>query len=91
MRIPEQDIVSLFRSKFPDGVPPCGLCKADRWLFDDVLYEIRETAGQRLFAREDTKVFPLVVITCANCGNTHLMNALVTQIVVPTPAVNEPA
>jgi hypothetical protein len=85
MRVPEQDIVTLFRQKFPDGIPPCGLCGEEHWLFDDVLYELRETQAQRLFSREDAKVFPLILITCSNCGNSHMLNALVTKIVVPTP------
>ena len=84
MRVPEQDIVELFRSKFPDGIPPCGLCAADHWFFDDVLYELRETQVQRLFSKEDAKVFPVLLLTCSNCGNSHLINALVTKIVVPT-------
>ena len=59
MRVPEQDIVALFKDKFPDGIPPCGLCGNEQWLFDDVLYELRESQTQHLFSRADAKVFPL--------------------------------
>ena len=90
MRVPEQDIVALFRDKFPDGIPPCGLCGNEQWLFDDVLYEVRESQTQHLFSRADAKVFPLVLITCSNCGNTHMLNALVTKIVVPSAEEAEP-
>lgn len=89
MRVPEEDIVALLRSKFPNGLPPCGLCGADQWLFDDVLYEVRESQTQHLFSRADAKVFPLILITCSNCGNSHMLNALVTKIVVPAPGQGE--
>jgi hypothetical protein len=83
MRVPEHDIVSLFRSKFPKGIPACGLCAAEKWFFDDVLYELRESQAQHLFSSRDAKVFPVLVVTCSNCGNTHMINALVTGVVVP--------
>lgn len=83
MRVPEQDIVALFRSKFPNGLPACGLCASERWYFDDVLYELREAQSQHLFASKDAKVFPVLVVTCSNCGNSHLINALVTGVVIP--------
>jgi hypothetical protein len=88
MRVPEQDIVGLFREKFPDGIPPCGLCGTEKWFFDDVLYELREAQAQHLFQREDAKVFPILMVTCSNCGNSHMINALVTRIVVPTSEPN---
>lgn len=90
MRVPEQDIVALLNAKFPGGLPPCGLCGNDQWLFDDVLYEVRESQTQHLFSRSDAKVFPLILITCSNCGNSHMLNALVTGIVVPATAQTEP-
>jgi ribosome biogenesis GTPase A len=90
MRVPEEDIAALFREKFPDGIPPCSLCGTDHWFFDDVLYELREAQVQRQLAREEAKVFPVLVLTCSNCGNSHLINALVTKIVVPTGGGQQP-
>ncbi len=83
MRVPEQDIIALFRSKFPNGLPACGLCGSDRWFFDDVVYELREVQAQHLFTPKDAKLFPVLVVTCSNCGNSHLINALVTGVVAP--------
>ena len=90
MRVPEEDIVALFRAKFPEGLPSCGLCGNEQWLFDDVLYELRESQTQHLYPHTDAKVFPLILITCSNCGNTHLLNALVTKVVVPAADQIEP-
>jgi hypothetical protein len=85
MRVPEQDIMALFRSRFPNGLPPCGLCGTDRWFFDDVLYELREAQAQHLFSGRDAKVFPVLAVTCSHCGNSHFINGLVTGVVVPGP------
>lgn len=57
---------------------PCYLCGERNWSIPDKYYELREFTGGGLVIGGNTGVSPVIPMTCNNCGNTVLINAIVS-------------
>jgi hypothetical protein len=68
------NIAEFFREKWR-GPKACSLCGVTAWNIEPELAELRflSTSGA---LRLGVPVIPLVVLTCTNCGNTLLINAV---------------
>jgi len=79
----DQRIVDFLNGKWR---PPktCTLCGSNVWSIEQNLAELRflSTGGFVVGG----PIIPLIVITCNNCGNTVLVNAMKAGWKPPTPA-----
>lgn len=62
----------------------CPLCGQDQWTISDVIFYTSELIedkekGSIIFGGGN-RFMPYITITCPNCGNTHIINALVAGL-----------
>lgn len=57
---------------------PCILCGERNWNVSDKYYELREFTGGNMIIGGNTGIIPLIPLTCSKCGNTILINAVVS-------------
>src|SRR4051812_39820203 len=81
-------IVKHLREKW--GGRSCPLCLSGSWQVADRVFELREFKGGGLFVGE-FQYQPLIPVTCDNCGNTVLINGIVSKVVPKSTAGAEPA
>lgn len=85
-------IVDLKRlnSALSGKIGPCPLCgKRGTLSAMPTLMELREYHSGD-FVVGGTPIIPLVVLTCSNCGNTVLINALAMKLMdIPSPSEGE--
>jgi len=88
MRLTENQKTSLLDKLRSLGVHNhiCQICGHDTWLVNDVVFELREFTGGQLNTVNDSKLFPVVPLSCSTCGNTHLLNALILGILGEIPS-----
>ena len=60
----------------------CPVCKHNSWTVPDEVYEFREYKGGGIAIGGKNLIIPIFPVTCDNCGNTILFNALVLKIPV---------
>jgi hypothetical protein len=58
----------------------CPMCKTGNWNVSDAIFELREFNEGSLVIGGGPLI-PVVPITCNNCGNTVLVNAIVSKLV----------
>jgi hypothetical protein len=58
----------------------CPMCNGGTWNVSDRVYELREYHGGKLVVG-GSPIVPVVPVTCDNCGNTVLVNAIVSEAV----------
>jgi hypothetical protein len=58
------------------GQVPCPMCHHTEWSVGDIITQLTQYAGGALVA--GGPVYPLIPVVCRNCGNTVLVNAVVT-------------
>lgn len=59
----------------------CPLCGEGDWSVADKIFEIRDFNDRNLvLGGPKNAVMPVIPVTCANCGNTILINALTTGL-----------
>lgn len=54
----------------------CQLCGHNKWTISDTVFELREFKWGAIEFGNGSRVLPIVSVTCENCGNIHLFNAL---------------
>lgn len=61
--------------------PPyqCGCCKANNWSISDRVFQLAEFSPSGIVI--GGPVVPLAPVTCNNCGNTILLNAIIAGVV----------
>jgi hypothetical protein len=57
----------------------CAQCGSGEWSVGDRVYELTEFHEGNVIV--GGPVVPVVPVTCTNCGNTVLLNALISRIV----------
>lgn len=65
---------------------PCGLCGEQLWEISDTVFELREFFGGDVVlvtGSTGSGIYPVIAITCGNCGNSTFLNALVAGVVKP--------
>lgn len=63
--------------------PYCPMCKTENWIIPDTMFELKEHTGGRIIHDRLTTISPVIMVTCGNCGNTLLLNAMVVGIFDP--------
>lgn len=66
------------------GNRPCPMCGVSKWSVQESTFQLMEFSESGLVV--GGPVIPVVPITCTNCGNTVLVNAILAEVVkVPQP------
>lgn len=84
MRV-EQDRLQLYLKKIHGT--PCPLCGSNHWDLSDTVFYVSEFDPKTI--RLGGNMFPIIPLTCRNCGNTYLINALVAKLIDPNVASEE--
>jgi hypothetical protein len=80
-------LVEFLNSKWRGG-KTCPVCGTNTWNIESQLAELRFlSVGAFVIG---APVIPLVVVTCNNCGNTVLINAIKAGWQPPAPVQAEP-
>ena len=61
---------------------PCPMCGNGKWSVNDKIFKLREFNEGNLIVGGGP-IIPIIPIICESCGNTLLINAIVTKAVVP--------
>lgn len=56
-------------------------CNGHDWIINDKVFELREFNGGSLTIGSQQSVFPVITISCKNCGNTYFFNAILLGII----------
>lgn len=56
---------------------PCPMCGSNSWNVSDKIYELREFHDGNLVIGSGS-IFPVVPVSCNNCGNSIFVNALMS-------------
>lgn len=75
---PEQSEYVIRKLNEKTRTPDCALCGKNTWTVFPELAELRTYAKGALIA--GGAIYPTVVVSCKNCGNMHLLNALLLGI-----------
>lgn len=59
---------------------PCPMCAHASWTVQENVFELREYHGGNMVIGGSALV-PVVPVTCSNCGNTVLINAIIAGVV----------
>lgn len=73
-----KQIILFLDEKMPN-LGPCPLCKKEKWTVSDTVWELQELFEGEL--RSNSPRTPVICLTCGNCGNTILINAIIAGIV----------
>jgi len=76
----KQHLLDFLKEKIPT-LDPCPLCKKKQWTLSDTVWEMKEFRREGLVI--GGPIYPVISITCGNCGNTHFLNAVVAGIMRP--------
>lgn len=77
MRVSKERIDRYLRKL--DGLV-CPLCKQSDWKVTNQLFQLDAFNDLNFLARNESSV-PFLLITCGECGNTYLINALVSGLI----------
>jgi len=61
--------------------PICPVCTSSLWGISDTVFELREFQGGAFVLTGDSHIYPVVPLTCDNCGNTYFINAMKLGII----------
>lgn len=62
---------------------PCPMCGIGEWEVQDSVFQLMQFQEGGLVL--GGPILPVVPVTCRNCGNTVLVNAIVAGVVSSTP------
>lgn len=63
--------------------PPQCLCGLNVWRVPDTIFELREYFGGDVVISADQNIYPVIAMSCENCGHTHFINALIAGVLEP--------
>jgi len=72
---PEQKARLFKKLQNPDWEFNCPVCNTSKWNTSDTVFEMREFVGSGAVAGS-IQVYPVIPVSCANCGNTIFLNAI---------------
>lgn len=58
----------------------CPMCEENNWTVSDKIFELREYYGGDMVIGTG-QITPVVPIICGKCGNTVLVNALISNVI----------
>ena len=59
------------------GNRPCPMCNSSGWNVSDNIFELREFHGGNVVFGNGP-IIPVIPVSCNNCGNTVLVNAIIS-------------
>ena len=77
-KINTQKVITHLNEKWKNR--PCPMCGSNSWNVSDKVYELREFHGGTLMLGNGP-IFPVVPVSCNNCGNSVLVNAIFTGVI----------
>ena len=84
MKLSEEQKKKLISKLNSFGVPSqCPICKSGTWTVSDTIFELREFQGGSLVIGGNQGIYPVIPLTCSNCGNTYFLNPLMLGILEP--------
>lgn len=63
--------------------PECPLCQQRRWSVNDTIFQLLEFQNGDLIIGGGQSIFPVIPLTCDNCGNVHFINAIKAGLIEP--------
>lgn len=63
--------------------PVCPLCGSNNWGASDRIFQLQEFHGGKIIIGGETKIFPVLPLTCEKCGNTYFINAIGAKLIDP--------
>jgi len=69
--------------------PKCPICHKNSWNVSPELFELRSFHGGSMVIGGKGGIVPLILVTCVNCGNTILINALIAGLDIKGDIKNE--
>lgn len=74
-----EELITFVKEKWKNQV--CPMCGARSWTVSDKMFELREfNDGNLVIGGPNASIIPIVPVTCSNCGNTVMINALSTGL-----------
>lgn len=58
----------------------CPMCNQGNWNVSDKIFELREYNGGSMVIGGNSPIVPIIPVTCDNCGNVLMVNAIVAQV-----------
>ncbi len=83
--IETQKMISFLSQKW--GEKKCNMCGGGTWEVQDKVFQLTEFHQGNLVV--GGPLVPVVPVTCTNCGNTTLVNALISGAITPEPNQGE--
>jgi len=80
-----QALIKHLNEKWGDR--KCAQCGVNNWQVQDSVFELRQFSGGSLIV--GGPLIPVVPVTCANCGNTVLVSALLAKVMPRTEEVKK--
>jgi len=59
----------------------CEVCNGREWVLNDTIFETREFNGGNLVIGGQSGIFPLITVSCKNCGRSHFFNAILLGVI----------
>lgn len=81
------EIIQHLGTIVPGGIV-CPICRHRQWNVNDLIIESREFQNGNLIIGGESAIMPFVSITCQNCANTMLLNAIQLGVVNRQPDQN---
>ena len=66
-------LIAFLQTKW--GENKCPMCRQGNWSVQNDVYELREFHGGNMVIG-NSAIIPIIPITCDNCANTVLVNAI---------------
>lgn len=74
-----EKIDSFIKNKW--ALPPtCPICHKNSWNISPEVFELRSFQGGSMVIGGKSGIMPLIPVTCNECGNTILFNALIAGL-----------
>jgi hypothetical protein len=85
MKLTKEQSNKLFEkmSKFSEQFV-CPICHYEPLNLNDTIFELREFQGGDLVVGGMQSVFPVIPITCPQCGYTMFINAMISNLIEGT-------
>lgn len=76
-KIDSNKVITFLQDKWKGRT--CPMCQNGNWSVSEQIFEIREFHDGNLAL--GGSIFPVIPITCSNCGNVFFVNAIVAGLI----------
>ncbi len=74
MKINEEKFMNFLNEKWKNKI--CQLCGNNNWSVSNKVFELREFNRGSLIIGGNNAIFPIMVVSCTECGNSIMINAI---------------